>query len=159
MNSANSTTSETPKVNIQFSQKKPADALEYPFEYFVTREDDCHNEGLFAEWLKQSPGRGLRFKKVNIHSDLQIPDYLSRKVLREIFRTGVKLNHQYFSGVRQSLDVATERFSDIGTFQRSCSSTRSSSARRSRSTPSRRPSSKPARCRTFRGRWCGAMAR
>ena len=93
------------------------DPKDYPYEYFVTRGDDWHNEEMFGQWLSHTVGDSLRIKRVYIHSDTKVPEWISRKVLRDVFKSGVQFNHRYFHGVKQSIDVGLNRFEEIDAFE------------------------------------------
>lgn len=90
---------------------------EYPHEYFVTRENDWHNEEMFEEWMNHSRGATLRIKRVYVHSDIEIPVQITRKVLRDVFKSGVEFNHRYFAGVKRSIDIGLDRFNEIDAFE------------------------------------------
>lgn len=93
------------------------DPQDYPYEYFVTRGDDWHNEEMFGQWLDHTAGKSLRIKRVYIHSDTRVPEWISRKVLRDVFKSGVEFNHRYFHGVKKSIDVGLNRFNEVDAFE------------------------------------------
>lgn len=96
-----------------FGKDKPE---EYPHEYLVTREADWINPTLYESWLQKQLGKSLRFKDVKVHSDVTIPSDLTKKILREVFTTGVSFDRRYFSGLTESVNLALHRFKSVDAF-------------------------------------------
>ena len=96
-------------LEFRFLGKEPEGLSSNSHQYFVTREDDWQNEGLYSSWLSKAANKSLRFKKFNIYSDIVVPLDISQKVLQEVLARRLEFNHRYFSGVKGSLSLLIDR--------------------------------------------------
>lgn len=105
------------RADFRFLGKEPQGLASNGFQYFVTREDDLQNEGLYSSWVSKAVNRSLRFKKFNVYSDIEIPRDISQKVLKEVLARRVEFNHKYFSGIKGSMDLLISRIESVDIFE------------------------------------------
>ena len=102
--------------------------------YFVGREDCLETDYMYDGWVgerEEEAKRGdtkrgsakegflkdaLRFKKFYVHSDIEVPKDISKKVFRDILQNRVEFNARYFSGVKKSVDTALDRYETASVF-------------------------------------------